>query len=298
MRTDSRMFLLDHLGLLRFSGRDARQFIQGQLSNDMAALQPGRLLLAGFHNPQGRVIALLRLAPVGDEAVIAIVHRELVAQVAARLRRFVLRSRVAIDDLTADTRVHGVAGGDTTDPAVLGAAPPDGVRVVQATDGGLQRAYVLQSLDQTALSPPTVMADARQWQTMEVAAAIPEVVSATSELFVAQMLNLDCLDGISFDKGCYTGQEIIARAHFRGRVKRRMQLFETDAARLLQPGEQLLLEDGRSATVVSCGDPVAGRRRFLAVAALPAAAGEDLASTPIAARLRSRQLPTPYRLPD
>jgi tRNA-modifying protein YgfZ len=86
MRTDSRMFLLDHLGLLRFSGPDASQFLQGQLSNDMAALQPGRLLLAGFNNPQGRVIALLRLAPVGDGDIVAVLNRELVAPVGARLR--------------------------------------------------------------------------------------------------------------------------------------------------------------------------------------------------------------------
>jgi tRNA-modifying protein YgfZ len=172
------------------------------------------------------------------------------------------------------------------------------VRVLQAIDGGLHRAYVLQSLHQTTLSPPTVMADARQWQSMEVTAAIPDVGPAISEMFVAQMLNLDCIDGISFGKGCYTGQEVIARAHFRGRVKRRLQRFETDAARNLQPGQQLVLEDGRGATVVSCGEPITGRRQFLAVAALISATSDEALPATTAARIPFRQLPLPYRLPD
>ncbi len=298
MRTDSRMYLLDHLGVLRFAGPDARQFLQGQLSNDMDLVQEGRLLLAGYHNPQGRVIALLRLALVAEDAVIAILRRELVAPVTTRLRRFVLRSRLRIDDLTADTRIHGVTGADTSEPAVLGMAAPVGIRVLRASEGHWQRAYVLQARDQTTLSPPEVMGDARQWQSLEVAAAIPEVVPATSEMFVAQMLNLDCIEGVSFGKGCYTGQEVIARAHFRGRVKRRLQRFETDAGRELAAGVQLVLADGRSATVVSCAEPSGGRRQFLAVAPLPAAAGDDSGPVPAGQRVPFQQLSLPYSLPD
>jgi folate-binding protein YgfZ len=286
------MYLLDHLGVLRFTGPDARQFLQGQLSNDMELLQAGRLLLAGYHNPQGRVIALLRLAPVSDDTVIAILNRELLTAVATRLRRFVLRARLRIDDLSAATRIHGVTGADTSDPAVLGNAAPAGIRVLHASDGGWHRAYVLQDLAQSTLSPPDVMADARQWQSLEVAAAIPEVVTATSELFVAQMLNLDSIDGVSFGKGCYTGQEVIARAHFRGRVKRRLQRFETDAGRQLAAGVQLVLADGR------CAEPSGGRRQFLAVAPLPAAAHDDAAAPPITPRVPFQQLPLPYAIPD
>ena len=214
-----------------------------------------------------------------------------------RLRRFVLRSRLRIDDLTADTRIHGVTGSDTSEPAVLGTAAPAGIRVLRASEGHWQRAYVLQALDQTTLSPPEVMCDARQWQSLEVAAAIPEVVPATSEMFVAQMLNLDCIDGVSFGKGCYTGQEVIARAHFRGRVKRRMQRFVTDAGRELAAGVQLVLAMA-AARRGRCAEPSGGRRQFLAVAPLPAAAGDDSGAVPAGQRVPFQQLSLPYPLPD
>jgi folate-binding protein YgfZ len=139
-----------------------------------------------------------------------------------------------------------------------------------------------------------------------IAAGFPQVYTATSGAFVAQMLNLDCIGGISFTKGCYTGQEIIARAHYRGRIKRRMQRFETAAATALAPGQSVTLHDGRSAQIVDAVSHANGRAEFLAVAALPApadAAAEPAAAPPaesVAAgpRLECRPLPLPYALPD
>ena len=87
---------------------------------------------------------------------------------------------------------------------------------------------------------------ADDWRRLDIAAGIPQVYATTSEAFVAQMLNLDVLDGIAFDKGCYTGQEVIARAHYRGKVKRRMQRFRTHAPAKLNPGDSGTLLDGRT----------------------------------------------------
>ena len=124
------------------------------------------------------------------------------------------------------------------------------------------------------------------------------------------MLNLDCVGGISFTKGCYTGQEIIARAHYRGRVKRRMQRFETASAAPLAPGQSVTLSAGRTAQIVDAVRHANGHTEFLAVAALPsragAAAGSDATETaapaaaaPAAApRLECAPLPLPYELPD
>lgn len=296
MRTDSRTYLLDHLGVLRISGPDARTFLQGQLSNDLDALGSERLLLAGYHNPQGRVIALLRLALCADQSIIALLPRELVASVAARLRRFVLRSRLTIADASDEFTIHGTLGDAA---AVLGPTPVPGVMALPIVEGALQRVFVIQSREQTALSAPMVLADARQWQTLEVAAGVPEIGTATSEKFVAQMLNLDCIDGISFRKGCYTGQEVIARAHFRGRVKRRLQRFDTDAATTLEPGAAVQLQDGRNATIINVAEPVSGRRQFLAVTPLPSVSANDEAETSpsSAPRIGSHLLPLPYPLP-
>ena len=97
-----------------------------------------------------------------------------------------------------------------------------------------------------------------QWRALDIAAGAPQVYSATAGQFVAQMLNLDCIDAVSFTKGCYTGQEVIARAHYRGRVKRRMQRFETLLPAPLAAGDAGQLEDGRGFRVVESA--AAGRR--------------------------------------
>jgi folate-binding protein YgfZ len=153
--------------------------------------------------------------------------------------------------------------------------------------------------------------DPLAWHRLDIEAGLPQVYPATSELFVAQMLNLDLLGGIAFTKGCYTGQEVIARAHYRGRVKRRLQRFRSlappPAAAALTPGSKGRLADGRAFTVIAAAPAHDGRVEFLAVTALPAA--EDSASDsasdeeesresgPAAPTLDAESLPLPYALP-
>jgi folate-binding protein YgfZ len=131
---------------------------------------------------------------------------------------------------------------------------------------------------------------------LDVAGGEPQVYAATSEEFIAQMLNLDALGAIAFDKGCYTGQEVIARAHYRGRVKRRMQRFVTHASHQLIPGSAGRLADGRAFKVVDAVKRADGACEFLAVTALAARdeAPADLATAPIEAQA----LPLPYSLPE
>jgi folate-binding protein YgfZ len=124
------------------------------------------------------------------------------------------------------------------------------------------------------------------WLRLDIAAGQPQVYAATSEEFVAQMLNLDALNAIAFDKGCYTGQEVIARAHYRGRVKRRMQRFVSRAACRLAPGDSGLLADGRAFKVVLAAQLPDGRCDFLAVAPLVGAESDEAgtaAGSPVAA---------------
>ena len=200
---------LAEFGALRFQGPDARKFLQGQLSNDMARLRAGVILRAGVHNPQGRTIALLWLAEQSSEDVLAMLPLELVAPVAAHLRRYLLRAKLTISDVSGVTQIYGL-------------------RTHERGPGywsfDTQRALLIN-----AGAPPTGCESLSrdQWRQLDIALGEPQVYASTSGQFVAQMLNLDCVDAVSFDKGCYTGQEVIARAHFRGRVKRRMQRFET-----------------------------------------------------------------------
>ena len=171
--------------------------------------------------------------------------------------------------------------------------------------GEPERWLELVELAPDAASVPgaAALAERDAWVLHDVAAGLAQVYAATSEMFVAQMLNLDLVDAISFNKGCYTGQEVIARAHYRGRVKRRLQRFCTLAPAALAPGDALQLADGRGARVVESARHPDGRCEFLAVAALtPPAAGapadaDEESSGARARRVEAQPLPLPYSLP-
>ena len=304
MRTPWLSVPLDSLGVLRARGPDVRKFLQGQLSNDMSRLGPERALLAGYHNVQGRAIALLRLIELGADDFVALLPRELVSAVAARLGKFILRAKVKLSDESAAWQVLGMlapaqTGSDTDSPAE-GLPPPGGVtqvaggHLVRIGDSPL-RLLLLRAED---APPPEGHAPLalNDWQLAAIAAGEPQVYAATSEEFVSQMLNLDLVEGISFEKGCYTGQEVIARAHFRGRVKRRMQRFITQGAATLAPGESARLADGRPLTVVEAAPHADGRCEFLAVTALSAEA-EGAPEVSGARVLAATQLALPYDLP-
>jgi len=236
-------------GVLAFRGVDAARFLQGQLSADIEKLAVGASTFAGFHNPQGRVIALLAVTRATPEELFAVLPLELSASVAQRLSRFVLRARVRVTDESAAWRVLGSSSG--TKPSA-GIAMPWGFRRV-----------LLLPMDApcVASEPGARVA----WECADIAAGLPQVYAATSETFVAQMLNLDLLGAIAFDKGCYTGQEVIARAHYRGRVKRRMQRWHNLSGTRLEPGQAVQSADGRSLIVVRTVTDGPGSQELLAV---------------------------------
>jgi len=276
---------LDDLGTLRFNGPDAQKFLQGQLSNDLARLAPGSMLRAGLHNAQGRTLALLWLIARSQDDILALLPRELLSPIAAQLRRYLLRARLRLRDESAQYRVYGIRADEHGQP------PPDGVLY------GPGRALLIQSVLEAAPSGEPMSRE--QWRALDIAAGLPQVYAATSAQFVAQMLNLDCVDAVSFNKGCYTGQEVIARAHYRGRVKRRMQRFESATALTLAPGDGGRLEDGRAFRVIDSVLREDGRREFLAVATLPGMAreSEDPGGADGTPNLRATALELPYRLP-
>ncbi len=264
---------LDGLGVVRLTGPDARGLLQGQLSNDLDRLGIDTPLLAGLHNPQGRVIAILRLLAGPDGGVLAVLPQGLAPLVATRLKRFVLRAKVVIEDCSDSHAVYGLQEGEQRSLQVLGPGQP---------------------------APEGIAMTAADWQARDIALGLPQVYPATSEQFVAQMLNLDLVEGISFTKGCYTGQEIIARAHYRGKVKRRLQRFHTTDASPLKPGDRFRLVDGRTIEVIDAVALPAGGHDLLAVAPLlaPTAEGEnalDPAGLPL---LQTEAAALPYDLPD
>ena len=288
---------LPHMGLLRFAGPDAAGFLQGQVSNDTKPLTAGEPVLAAYSTAQGRVEAILHLLPHGT-GIIALLPREIVLPTLERLRKFVMRAKVKIEDVSDQFAVWGVAG--VADPAAPGYVETNGVGVARV-GRGQERFWIIGSVVDLAAAGlggrGATAADAENdWRLGNIRAGLPQVYAATREMFIAQMLNLDLIDGISFTKGCYTGQEIIARTQHLGRIKRRsfrLSLPEDSWA----VGQSVQLADGRSGRLIELGRAEHGHEA-LAVLALEPGASTELTDAPAAATvsIAAALLPLPYSL--
>ncbi|HUK02754.1 MAG TPA: hypothetical protein VLW26_10790 [Steroidobacteraceae bacterium] len=305
------------LGVLRVRGADAETFLQGQLSNDLARIGVGESLLAGYHNPQGRVIAVLRVLRLESQDFLGVLPRELVSLACERLRKFVLRSRVTLSDDSDAWLVEGLQTARGQARAAESPPASEGLPLPIHLHGPSARWLCVRprsaadapSADTDTDSDAESVAEARRdWRLQEIASGVAQIYASTSEKFVAQMLNLDLTSAVSLTKGCYTGQEVIARAHYRGRVKRRMQRFLSLVPTELAAGDSGRLADGRSFTVIEAAQHSDGRCEFLAVAPLKAAdtsaeaeaseAGATSAEAPsTVAALAVQELALPYSLP-
>lgn len=283
---------LPHLGVLRFTGEDAVQFLQGQLSNDTQRLAEHIALLAAYSSAQGRVLALIYLLP-HSSGVLAILPRDILKPTLERMRKFILRAKVRIEDLSDSWAVAGRFGAQ----ASTGYLECDGIGTAPVgRDPG--RSWVIGPADAEAPS----LEDA--WRLADIRAGLPQIYAATSEAFVAQMLNLDLLDGISFTKGCYTGQEIIARTQHLGRIKRRLFRVSLPAGEWAI-GQPVSLVDGRQGRLVELGESPEGTEGLAVLnvessgastpgASTPGAPTPEAAGGPVA--VQATELPLPYPL--
>jgi folate-binding protein YgfZ len=292
---------IDYLGILRFSGPDALQFLQGQVSNDTRRLSDNISLLTAYSSPQGRVLALIYLLP-HSSGVLGILPRELLKPTMDSMRRFVLRAKVQIADGGDALALAGYHGEEALRSAGLAVpqAPgayleEDGVGVARV--GGEDRFWVV--------GPPSHEAHVEgaqhvehAWRGADIRAGQPQVYGATREAFVAQMLNLDLLDAISFSKGCYTGQEIIARTQHLGRIKRRLFRLQLPPG-TWSIGQALRLTDGRQGRLTEVIESD-GRIEALAVLSVeptPASATDSADhDAPASPAIAAIELPLPYKL--
>jgi tRNA-modifying protein YgfZ len=230
---------LDELVYVQARGVDVDTFLQGQLSNDLRQLRPERAQLSSYNSAKGRMLAVLHLLR-DDDGVTLELHRDVAEAVVRRLRMFVLRARLTIETGT-DNAALGLAGADAearlhalqlpvpTAPLDVAADASRGIRVLRRF--GAQPRYSLHGNAQAVAALQALLDPAQPyalWRRADIEAGVPVVYAATSDRFVPQMANLDLLGGISFDKGCYTGQEIVARLHYLGQLKRRMFAFRCD----------------------------------------------------------------------
>jgi folate-binding protein YgfZ len=245
---------LSHLGLIAVCGPDSETFLQGQLTCDVRQVTPEHSLIGAYCSPKGRALASFRLFRRGDDFYLEL-PRPMVEPTLARLRKYVLRAKTALEDASDALARIGVAGPDaarllaaqTTD-SVTGMAAGDALASNDVTviclPGPIPR-YELHGpapeieTAWSALAPNFTPAGAEAWRLLELLAGTPTVYPETVEAFVPQMLNLQLLDGIGFQKGCYTGQEVVARTHYLGKLKRRMVLARVDSPTPPRPGDPL-----------------------------------------------------------
>ncbi len=277
-RKSERCFLspLPQTGILRVSGADALTFLQGQATCDLRTITTEHSGLGAFCNPEGRVIANFRMVRANEDYLILLAG-DLLQPVMQRLRMYVLRASVqltvescALFGLTIeDNRQSMLADGLPETPGRV--KEIEGLICIRMPKPGL-RWLLLGSFEaareiwlQWREMLPAECLPSVQWQLREIRSGMPWVAQGTSEAFLPQMLNLDLLGAISFDKGCYTGQEIIARTHYRGQVKRRTYRASISSDIPLEPGDKLLCHNETAGTVLNTASSQEGQELLAVV---------------------------------
>lgn len=300
---------LGDLGVIRASGVDSAVFLHNLLTNDIKGITPGDARFAGFCTAKGRLLALLLIWREDDDFLLML-PRDILPQILKKLSMYVLRSKVKLSDATADRVLVGYSAPASAQTSTLGASAADLPRFgVTALEGGqairLDDTRWLLALDAAtagsrwqhlAMSARPVGLAAWQW--LEIAAGQPRVVAATQEAFVPQMLNMELpsVAGVSFTKGCYPGQEIVARTQYLGKIKRRT--YRARLASAVVPGTHVYAPetgDQHCGAVVSVApSPTGGFECLVCVQSGAVEAGEVRVDSPDGERLEF--LPLPYDL--
>ncbi len=243
----TRFTVLPMHSVIAVTGRDARTFLQGQLSNDILGLGRHPGMLAASCNRQGRVLATMRLAADGDD-VLLVVHQKLAHTLVAQLSAFVLRADVRFEDRSRHVQVAGLIDAEPDARWSQAAAAAAGLAMLVASPRRILLAGTRPALDAALAAIPR--SSPEDWERACVADGEPSIMPATAALWLPQMLNLDLIAGISFSKGCYVGQEIVARAQHLGRLKRRTLRYVGPADVELHPAQALFSGESLAAQVV------------------------------------------------
>ena len=224
---------IDHLSLLRVQGEDAESFLQGQFSNNVLALDYSKAQLHAYCNPKGRALAVFRIMRM-DQGFWMILPNDLCETICKRLRMFVLRAKVSIETESEFSMIGSIGVIADLDPGLMtySLGDNDPRQLIIGSSGTMD----------TLLSSQCVL-HSDTWRLADILAGYPQVFGQTSELFIPQNINLDLVDGVSFKKGCYPGQEIIARIRYLGKSKQRMMIATAQSPDQIKPADALFTED-------------------------------------------------------
>ncbi|MEQ1662255.1 MAG: folate-binding protein [Thiobacillus sp.] len=279
---------LSQLGVVAFSGDETATFLQGQLTNDVRALHADSAQWNGYCSPKGRLLGNFLMWRQGDDTCLQM-SGDIVPSVQKRLSMFIMRAKVKARDASDESVRLVVAGGaaQTAVVAAMGSVPDDVMKTLSTESGLVVRVgdnkFVLSI---TPAAAPTVWQALTQhatpvgasvWDWLRLNAGIPMIVAATQEQFVPQMVNLEAIGGVSFQKGCYPGQEIVARSQYLGKMKRRMFLAHVDES--AAPGDSLYSVDipgQATGMIVNAAPAPGGGFDVLAVAQIESANTQTL----------------------
>jgi folate-binding protein YgfZ len=249
------IYPLAHLGVITISGADAATFLQGQITCNVNDLSDIKSSLGAMCNPKGRAISTFLLVKK-DDSFLMILPQELLESVQKRLQMYVLRSKVTLTNSSGELCLIGLADGmltssETEEPLFTTNRQENIIiklnnrRLIIAEVDNAQ-SFWLEQLN-LGFQPESSV----KWRYFDILSGIPWITAATSEEFIPQMLNLDKLGGISFTKGCYTGQEIVARTHYLGKAKR--ELFVAECNALVGPEPNAIIIDDSASTEQNIG---------------------------------------------
>lgn len=250
---------LSHFGLISAYGDDAAEFLQGQLTNDIQDIDTEHSQLSACCTPKGRMLSDFRIFKRADTFYLRLPLEQLEATL-KRIKMFVLMSKITLED-ASDTLIRiGVSGPTAAEELAIHVSNiPQQVDDVTQTDGytiirlpGLNpRFEIYAELEPMQklwnnLDVNAAPIGAGPWNLLDILSAIPTIYTATSESFVPQMTNMQVINGVSFQKGCYTGQEIVARMQYLGKVKRHMFRIYVETNDEVKPGDKLYSPGSKS----------------------------------------------------
>ena len=299
----SGMAELTHLGVIRAAGEDAVKFLQGQLTQDVALLSLSEARLAAFCNAKGRMQASFFMFKRSEEEILLVCHRDILAATLKRLSMFVLRAKARLSDASDDFKLHGLSGNAIeliagSDRPAWAKVDIDQMNVVFLPPAAAQpRALLCAPADSPVPDCPRL--DIGLWHWLAVQSGIAMISQPIAEAFVPQMLNYESVGGVNFKKGCYPGQEIVARSQFRGTLKRRAYLAHTQGTPVV--GQEVFHSgdaDQPCGLVAACAANPSGG--FDAIVSMQTAAAADAGASRL--RLGTSEgaalslLPLPYPL--
>jgi len=291
---------LNELGLIRAQGEDAAKFLHSQLTQDFALLGLDTARLAGFCSAKGRLLATLIGWKVSEQEILLALPLELLPTILKRLSMFVLRAKCKLSDATADWQLWGISGA-TPGPRWSLQRQGDTCVIELPAAGGV--GLSLRAQPATAAPSELPALPIEDWHWLSLQSGLPWVQAATSEQFVPQMLNLELLGGVNFQKGCYPGQEVVARSQYRGTLKRRTYLYELQVAldAKAMPGQEIFHSEdpGQPAGLVANAATRAGQSLILAETKIAALASGSLhLGAPDGPLLQPRELPYALTQPE